>query len=368
MKGKKKILLVSNGFYPEISPRSYRATELAKEFTRQGHAVTVISKYRDNNYSEYLKEYPLTFKMWSKAKLPRVPHFKRNFLNHLSRRISRLISLLFEYPAVEEMFHVKKALKHENGYDLLISFAVPYPVHWGVAWAWSKKHRIAGVWVADCGDPYMGDVLDRFKHPFYFKYFERWFCKKADFISIPIKSAMSGYYPEFHYKIRIIPQGFNFSLNVKDKKQQLYNIPKFAYAGSFLQGIRDPGLLMQFLVKINMPFKFYVFTDQMETLNGYIESLNEKLILSGFIERTDLMDKLSEMDFLINFDNNTRLNVPSKLIDYAIVGRPVLNIDKDFRMENLLDFLNGDYSNRMELPDAGNYHIAKVSKQFLSLF
>ena len=54
MKKKKKILLVSNGFYPEISPRSYRATELAKEFYRQGHEVTVITKYRDYNYIDFL--------------------------------------------------------------------------------------------------------------------------------------------------------------------------------------------------------------------------------------------------------------------------------------------------------------------------
>ncbi|MCK5338692.1 MAG: hypothetical protein KAJ50_07770, partial [Bacteroidales bacterium] len=93
--------------------------------------------------------------------------------------------MFFEYPAIEEMFKVKKILKNENGYDLLISFAVPFPVHWGTAWARTKNHEIAKVWVADCGDPYMGNTNDSFRKLFYFKYPEKWFCKKTDFITIP---------------------------------------------------------------------------------------------------------------------------------------------------------------------------------------
>ena len=73
------------------------------------------------------------------------------------------------------------------------------------------------------------------------------------------------------------------------------------------------------------------------------------------------------MDFLINFDNNTTLNVPSKLIDYSITGRPVLNIKKEFSAESVTNFLQGNYSDRMQLPDPICYHIRIVSGQFLEL-
>jgi hypothetical protein len=367
MTGNSKILLVSNGFYPEISPRSYRATELTKEFFRQGHEVTVISKFRDHDYSDFLKEFPVTFKMWNKPVFHKVPDFKQKPFSFFSRGISRFLSLLFEYPGIEEMFLVKKMLKHENTYDLMISFAVPYPVQWGVAWSRSEKHPIAGIWVADCGDPYMGDVLDSFRKPFYFRYLEKWFCRKADFISIPVESARPGYYPEFHHKIRIIPQGFEFDLILKQGKQHINSIPEFAYAGRFLHGIRDPGLLMQFLTKIDLPFKFYVFTDQPDLINEYREALYGRLIVSEYINRSELITRLSKMDFLINFDNNTPLNVPSKLIDYAIINRPVLNIDRNFSIEDLLAFLNKDYRKRMVLPDRQQYHIKSVSQLFLDL-
>lgn len=367
MAGSLKILLVSNGFFPEISPRSYRATELAKEFLRKGHQVTMISKFRDYNYSDFLKKYSITIRMWNKQIFRQIPEFKRFPFSILSRGISRIFSLLFEYPDIEEMFKVKRELKNECGYDLLISFAVPYPVHWGVAWARTKNHEIANVWVADCGDPYMGDILDTFKHPYYFRYLEKWFCRKADFISIPIESARPGYYPEFHKKIRVIPQGFDFDKKVKEEVRHKNDVPEFAYAGRFLKGIRDPGLLLKFLSKIDLPFKFYVFTNQADQLSDYIEALDKKLVISGFIERTELIRKLSKMDFLINFDNNTNLNVPSKLIDYAITKRPVFNIGKVFQEDSFLAFMNGDYTNRMILPDIEKYHIEDVAHQFVGL-
>lgn len=305
--------------------------------------------------------------MWEGPLFPSVPKFKTFPFSVMSRILSRLLMWLFEYPAIGEMIAVKRMLKNENNYDLLISFAVPYPVHWGTAWARSEKWPIAKTWIADCGDPYMGDVLDSFRKPFYFGYLEKWFCRKAEYISIPIESAKPGYYVEFRNKIKIIPQGFNFELDRPKENQCRKTIPEFAYSGSFLKGIRDPGRLLQSLIKTDQPFKFYVFTNQPDVLEDFQSILNEKLIVMPYIERPELMKKLSSMDFLINFDNNTSLNVPSKLIDYAITNRPVLNVDKNFTFETILAFLKGDYSKRMLMPDPRQYHIKNVSKLFLDL-
>ena len=74
---------------------------------------------------------------------------------------------------------------HETGYDLLISVAVPYPIHWGIARIRTKGNKMGKIWVADCGDPYYGCKTDSFKKMFYFKYIEKWFCRKTDYISVP---------------------------------------------------------------------------------------------------------------------------------------------------------------------------------------
>ena len=107
--------------------------------------------------------------------------------------------------------------------------------------------------------------------------------------------------------------------------------------------------------------------NQPEILERYREELGDKLVVSGYIAREELLTVLSGMDFLINFDNNTTLNIPSKLIDYAIINRPVLNIDKNFNGEWILAFLDGDYSKRMQLPEPENYHIKSVTRLFMDL-
>jgi hypothetical protein len=372
MNKKKRILLVSSAFSPEISPRSFRATELAKEFVRQGNEVTVISKFRDNDYSDLLKKFPITLKMWNKPSYPRIPEFKKSPISYFLRALSRILAVFFEYPAIEEMFSVRKMLKHESGYELMISFAVPHPVHWGVALFRSAKNRVAETWVADCGDPYMFARLDTFRKPFYFRFPEKHFCRKCDFISIPFKEMQTQFYPEFRSKISVIPQGFNLD------EIHLYEgpfdntIPVFIFAGSIIPGKRDLGLFLDFLADQEYDFLFVIYTNQTELFDKYKTKLGKRLILRKYIERISLIYELSKADFLVNVDTihddcKNIEAVPSKLIDYSLADRPILNLNSAYLdTEIVLQFLNKDYS-KQRVVDKSNYDITKVSAKFIEL-
>jgi hypothetical protein len=83
-----------------------------------------------------------------------------------------------------------------------------------------------------------------------------------------------------------------------------------------------------------------------------------------------LLQELSAADFLINFENgNTSVQVPSKLIDYSLAGRPVLSV-KSYELDeqNIQKFLNGDYSGKMQMPNLDQYDIRVVAKQFIELY
>ncbi len=362
-----KILIVSASFYPQNSPRSFRTTELAKELARQGNSVTVITPKRPEIHDLFEKNYGLVIKDLGKLKWKRVT-IKGQGISLLVRRlIFRLSVLLFEYPAIELLWMVQKILKKESGYDLLISVAVPFPVHWGVAASRTERHPIAKTWVADCGDPYMGDTTDSFRKLFYFKYVEKWFCRKTDFITVPIEGAKSAYYPEFHKKIRTIPQGFQLNNLDIPEYRKVFDYPVFAYTGGFIAGKRDPRPMLGFLSTCSRSFKFVVYTSQSDMILPFKNVLKDKLDIRDYIPREELLKILSGMDFLINFDNNTTTQLPSKLIDYSIAGRPVLNIDSGTDFSGLLEFMNGNYNRKMRLEPLDKYDIKEIAERFTNL-
>lgn len=366
----KSILLVTAAFYPENSPRSFRATELAKEFVRQGHKVVVYVPFQGFDYKKWGNENNIIFNDLGKLRLKGILIEGSNSVQLIKRVLKRGMLLLFQYPNIELMFKVRNKLINEKGYDLLISNAFPHPIHWGVAWARKMKNPIAKTWVADCGDPFMGNKMDSFKKLFYFKYFEKWFGKKCDYISVPAADYIQYYYKEFNKKIRVIPQGFKFEDSriyegvIKNKEVT------FAFAGRFLPKLRDPRPLLDHLLTIEQPFRFVVFSPNTEFLYPYKNKLGAKLDIRGFIPREDLLFELSQMDFLIHveFHSSVKSDSPSKFADYAIVKKPVIALNMDhFDTEKLSAFINKDYRRQIDLTDADKFRIENVTRQFLDL-
>lgn len=367
---KKKILIVCKAFYPENSPRSFRATELAKEFSRQGHEVTVLTQERDFDYSEFLKEYKINLKSYGKLTFKHLTRSDWKLVGDWKRKFGRLLYMLANYPEIEIMGKLKKALKSEGGYDLMVSVATPHPVHWGVAWARTENHPIARTWVADCGDPFMGLTLESFRFPLYFGYLEKWFCRKANYLTVPTEGAISAYYPEFHHKIKVIPQGFNFEEVELANSEIIHQVPTFAYAGGISsQGVRNPHKIIQYLLDKELDFQFHIYaTNGHEFLKPYLERAPDQIILHEAKPRKSLLYELSKMDFLLNLDNGVSQQKPSKLIDYALTNRPILNVRGEAPDFELIDnFLKKDYTGRLEIPNINDFHIKKVTSGFLAL-
>ncbi len=365
--GKKRVLIVASDFYPIISPRSFRTSELAREMARRGHFVKVIIPFLDRvDYDQISNEYGVSFVNLGKLKYKELVLGGPRVVILVKRVISRLLLMLFEYPDIQIIPPIVRALREEDGYDLLISIAVPYPVHWGVAWSRSKNHLIARTWAADCGDPYMGDRIDTFRKLFYFSFIEKWFCRKADYLSIPVKDAVAAYYTEFHDKIRIIPQGYRFD-EFKFPPVINNNPIKFAYAGNIVPVTRDPKPFLDYLRTIETDFRFYIYTRKVDLIASYKEQLGEKLVICDYIPRDELLPILASMDFLVNFDNNTNVHSPSKLIDYALTKRPILNIKSEIDKSLIAAFFSRDYSRALVVSDIDQYDITHIADKFLEL-
>ncbi|WP_207536139.1 glycosyltransferase [Desertivirga arenae] len=366
---KKKILIVSRTFYPDNSPRSFRTTELAKEFAFSGHDVTVITPRKEGVHDDFEKQHKLVIKDLGKASWKPVQIAKSGPHRFVTRAVARLTNLFFLFPESEMMFMVNKALKKETElYDVMITIAAPHTVHWGTAMAVSDKHKVAKKWIADCGDPFMGGENDTFKRVFYFKYFEKWFCRKADAITVPISDAITAYYPEFRKKIHVIPQGFRFE-DVRLMEEEASNeVPTFAYAGTLIPGIRDPHEFFEFICKSDLKFRFFIYTKNVEQVRKYEAASKGRIVVKAAMPRQDLLQELQKMDFVVNFENKGPKQSPSKLIDYAIIKKPILSVKTfGFNTEAFLEFLEGNYQNQLIIPDADQYRIQNVCRKFLNI-
>ncbi|NLE03966.1 MAG: glycosyltransferase family 4 protein [Crenarchaeota archaeon] len=329
--------------------------------SKQNHEVFICIPYSNYDLKEFEIEYNLNIIMLKVKDEPKILNKKNIFIS----KIKFLMSYLFQYPKIKYIDSIYRTLNCLVGFDLLISIAAPHSIHWGVSKAIKRNKSIAKKWIADCGDPFMGSKVDMFANPFWFKRLEKDFCRNCDFITIPIKSAIQGYYPEFHSKIKIIPQGFK--LDKIYSKTKVNNIPTFAYSGSFYRGNRDPRPFLDLLVEIDIDFLFIMYTPSWHELNIYKEKLGKKLEIREMVDRDSLLEVLVQMDFLVNFENSTIVQSPSKLIDYCIVKRPILNISMNPSIELILEFLNSNYENRLPALDLSKYDITNVAKQFTSL-
>ncbi|WP_177732570.1 glycosyltransferase [Flavobacterium inviolabile] len=363
----KKIIIIASAIFPFQSPRANRATELAKEFGKQGHDVTIYGVLGDYDYSVFEAKNNVKVKNIEKmtfATLNSDNSGKDTFLNKILRR---LLGRWLEFPNIEFMFKMTKILKKEKGTDMLISIAYPHPIHWGCALAKARMGiKFPKLWVADCGDPYMGNPIET--PVFYFKYIEKWFCRNVDYITIPIEEGRSAYYSDFRDKIKVIPQGFDFDLVRIDSKEPNNEVPTFIYSGVFYQGVRDPRVFLDYLSKVLINFKFIIYTQSKDILEPYKSKLGEKLIIKDYVTREELLVELAKADFLVNFENGNAVQSPSKLIDYALAKRPIMSVSSfAIDEDNIERFLKGDYSGKLEVHNIDQYDIRNVANKFISL-
>ena len=364
-----RIVIISRCIFPSIAPRPFRATELAKYFAKQGHDVTLIASLGKYDYSSFesntgirvLSLGPMLFSTMNSD-----DYFRNTIFDRIARR---LLGRAFEFPDIELMWRVKKSITQLTNVDLLITIAIPYPIHWGAALARKKRPSLfPRIWISDCGDPYMGNSVGK-KHPFYFRYLENFWGEMTDYITIPIEASRCAYSEAVQDKIRVIPQGFDFSNVELDSNYQEGDVIRFAYAGATYPGYRDPTKLLDYLVKLkNKEFEFTIYTKAKELFNNYKALLGDKLVLKSYIPREKLLYELSQMDFLINLTNGSAVQSPSKLIDYYLTHRPIIDVSSSFTERDVFDeFMNRNFIHKHINVDISQYDINNVGKQFIDL-
>lgn len=367
-----KIVIISGTMFPHISARSFRTTELAKGFAKMGHDVTLYAILGKYDYTQMGAEFPnLHIKTLGKSLFGNPNSDGVLKKNILQRVLTRLLYNVIDYPRCEYFFKAIEVLKKEDTFDYLVTIAHPYGIHWGAAYYKKKylKHLKFRYWASDCGDPFMGDP-DVKRCKLFLQPIEKFWGKMTDQIVIPVENGRDAYYEEVRDKISVIPQSVDFSsFELVNYKKNV--VPTFFYSGAVYPNMRDPRRFLQYLTTVDYNFKFIVYVPSDNVFGDFKEVLGDKLEIRSYIPRAELVKVMSSMDFLININNNSSVQTPSKLIDYSISKRPILNISTNFsdvECVNFEKFVMGDYSTQFKVRDIEQYNSKNVCVKFISLY
>lgn len=367
------IRIVVGSYYPKIHPRAFRATELAKEFVRQGHCVTVIamSTVEGFDYDAYAREYGI--KVIHHHIFSGDHTAKVNASKSSQTRIGRIKRFLIEYLLCGHLFSygrkIEAILDDLEGADMVLALSTPFPVHYGYA-KYVRKHSRKFVSVLDSGDPFY--YSRQTKRAIWFKSIERKVYKQCDFLTIPTENAIPLYSPLISIeKIKIIPQGFNMQ-NLKLYDGSFDGPVKMAYAGVFYWDIRNPEFLIKYLNECDVDYEFYVYMRYQDSRFDAIMDRYPKFAkcvkLAYNVPHDELIYELSSKDFLINIENVSNTQMPSKLIDYGMTKRPILSCkEATFSKEKLDQFMHRQYEGRYEV-DIERYDIRSICSQFIDLY
>lgn len=360
------IFIVGFCIYPEKSPRAYRTRELVLEFLRRGHQVTLAIPDVSEATKQFADENGFKIiDLGNQLFLDRKTT-KRKIWKIFCKCLSRLLGYWLSFPYILLVLMIRRRIKVPDDTDILISIAAPHAIHWGTSFL---KIPPKTVWFADCGDPFMKSGIVKHHAPFYFAWLEKHWCRKCNYIVVPCEGAKMGYYQEFRNKIIVLPQGFSFDRNKYLSSHTVkHSYPIFIYAGNFYKGFRDVTPFLHWLSTYPDMFEFHIYSSNADSfIEPFKAMLGKKIFIHSPIERMHLLPILYEADFLVNIDNGTPMQMPSKLIDYAVAGRPVLNIEHDFSPAICTEFMHGNYKNKMVLPPAETLHINTIVEQIISL-
>lgn len=382
----KRILVISFSYRPLNNPRAFRWTHLSKKIVAAGHSVDVVTSWvpgcsdteRLGNLSIHRAGWKFLERVRGRRRLAREQAGKVTILETSSllakakRALLRGVNWLWRNlywpdPSCLWFFPARQmalALIAQKPYDVVISVA---PTFTAVAVGHSVRKRLAGaVWLLDLGDPFSFLEGAPPNNPTLYAGLNRWYERKvfaqADVISVTNPQTQQRYaevFPESAAKLLVIPP--LLSLPQSGPKPAVPG--RLVYVGTMYRNIREPGFLLELFKRaleagLSDETELHCYGDVsscMDIIARYESLLGKRVFFHGVVSRDVAAQALDEAQFLVNIGNETTYQLPSKVVEYAATGKPIINFAKS-RMDSSVGFFAAypcalNLINSMPLPD-----------------
>jgi glycosyltransferase involved in cell wall biosynthesis len=349
-----------------LNPRAFRWTALAEEFARRGVGVKVVCSWqpglprKERVQAVEIHRVGNRFFERSRALLG---HLKRN--DHLSGAASSLgrggaalgkaAGWLWQgiaWPDTTCVWYAPArrkaaALLRERPGCAVVTVSPSFTAAL-VGYAVTRK-RMGVPWVMDMGDPFSIAEGSPPNNVRLYKNLNR----KAElavfrcasyvtFTNPKILHRYAAMYPEVEKKMRVIPPLVNDSdtsrkIRPKETRRKQTCI-RIVYSGSLYRRLRRPEyllLLFEGLVKMDvLPLLELHFIGNieecLEAFPPFTRRFGSAIRVHGLVSREEAQAAVREADVVVNLGNQSDCQLPSKLVEYAAAGKPILNIIRNY--------------------------------------
>lgn len=357
---KRSYLILTYFYTPAISARAFRWSALAERWASQGHHVDVISRLeRDRPAEEQLNGvnvFRVNSMLHELARRVVRPHVSTapietstpsRCIMKAARWVYREIWLNLYWPDYGFLWYgpaLRKAryLATTHNYDVLISVSPLFTSHL-VGEQVSREFNPC-CWLVDCGDPFSLQEIEPHNNIRLYRLLnekvERRILKKASAVTVttePTKEMYLSHFPESAGKVEVIPPLLSIPLSLSPHLAASSDGRiRLAYAGLLYPETRPPDFLLKLLAgllehsDLRERLELHLYGDirlvhaSFKPFKHLIEQ--GSIILHGMSDRSVVVRAMEEADVLVNIGNKTAYQLPSKTIEYASTGKPILNL------------------------------------------
>ena len=378
-----RLLMIAYSYYPALTPRAFRWAAVAEALVARGHDVYVVcNKETGTERSETINGVMVyrvganlreTFRSWLGSSSPTRAASSvkgtsgRSLLKTARVYIVRMIKWIYDH-SVQKLLWPDfacfwyfpavaccKKLQQKEKFDAVVSVSQPFTGH---LIGLKLKKRYGMQWVVDIGDPFsfMSEtpvnnhwLFDRLNY-----YAESSILRNSDAVTVTTEGTRSEYlrcFPDLTGdKISVIPPLFVPPVDVGKLAPYFVGPPRIrlVFAGTLYSQIRNPAALLEFFnlllktsIGVQLELHFFGVINNCEPyFEKYRELLDYKIFLHGLVPRDSALRAMMDATVLVNLGNSTVYQLPSKVVEYVILGKPVLNITKTVADSSQIFFSN----------------------------
>ena len=330
---KKNILLVTDRLYPNMSANSEIVYRIAKTLKYDYNCdITILGYHPDIVIDKTLKDDYRTLelkidslykriKIRCKNKLSRIIYYLTHFISCkylYYLKISKKSYRIFDYKIT-----IAEALKKDK-YDCIIVFGTPFESATALC---EIKSNI----------PFIIYKLDPWSQLFYLRdkkgilEIEKKCDAKANaIITTDIIKKESLLYSDANVSAKIIPLEFPNLIRYEKNGAEMFSHDciNCVFCGSLYKTIRNPQYAVKLFKNLGINIVFHIFGRLKE---GLIldDDVNNQIIYHGYFPSDEALSFMQSADILVNIGNTEMNLLPSKILTYISLGKPILNIIKN---------------------------------------